>query len=185
MSTGVLNAYSTVVIVENVTWKSTNDPRLFKRAWEKQRVRKLESHGSHNAHEWRAILKRHKSRCAICDVFGKMTKDHIIPLSRGGTDFAYNLQPLCMPCNSRKFTRIDAGAQHSLFDRIGELRMPKEFGFTGASALPEPRSRKATIADLKRKRAAEVREKDAATCSNAIASTDLAPEPESGRRTAS
>jgi len=63
--------------------------------------------------------------------------------------------------------------------------MPKELGFRGASALPEPVSRKATIAELKRKRAAEVREKDVTTCSNATVSTDLAPEPESGRRTAS
>ncbi len=63
--------------------------------------------------------------------------------------------------------------------------MPKELGFRGASALPEPVSRKATIAELKRKRAAEVREKDVTTCSNATVSKDLAPEPESGRRTAS
>jgi len=47
-----------------------------------------------------------------------MTKDHIIPLSRGGTDFAYNLQPMCLGCNIRKATSIAAGTQHSLFDRI-------------------------------------------------------------------
>lgn len=69
----------------------------------------------------RSLLKSGKKadgKCAACGTKGKMTKDHIIPLSRGGTDFAYNLQPMCLGCNIRKATSIAAGTQHSLFDRI-------------------------------------------------------------------
>jgi len=35
-----------------------------------------------------------------------MTKDHIIPKSRGGKDILENLQTMCMPCNNKKGNKI-------------------------------------------------------------------------------
>jgi 5-methylcytosine-specific restriction endonuclease McrA len=79
-------------------------------------------------------------RCACCDIEGKyfslekhendkeskryhfnlyainngepmlMTKDHIIPKSKGGTDCLENLQPMCIKCNSRKADKLEQGA---------------------------------------------------------------------------
>lgn len=34
-----------------------------------------------------------------------LTKDHICPRSKGGTDELYNLQTMCQPCNQRKADR--------------------------------------------------------------------------------
>jgi 5-methylcytosine-specific restriction endonuclease McrA len=43
--------------------------------------------------------------CAACGATGPSTIDHIIPLSRGGTDSVGNLMPLCGRCNSSKGTK--------------------------------------------------------------------------------
>jgi hypothetical protein len=37
-----------------------------------------------------------------------MTKDHIVPHSRGGPDFDENYQPMCMPCNVKKGHRLES-----------------------------------------------------------------------------
>ena len=63
--------------------------------------------GSHTQAEWNAIRGLSGGRCQRCGAEGvKLTKDHIIPLSEGGSNSASNLQPLCGSCNSRKGSRI-------------------------------------------------------------------------------
>lgn len=39
--------------------------------------------------------------------FVMMTKDHILPRSKGGTDALENLQPMCKRCNGRKGNRTE------------------------------------------------------------------------------
>jgi len=51
----------------------------------------------------RNILKRDKHTCQYCgDTRGKMTVDHVIPKSYGGTDSWENLVCACDRCNNRK-----------------------------------------------------------------------------------
>jgi 5-methylcytosine-specific restriction endonuclease McrA len=67
--------------------------------------------GDHTDSEWREIVKAHGNHCLCCGIrygttpLDEMTKDHVVPLSKGGSNLASNLQPLCRPCNSRKGTR--------------------------------------------------------------------------------
>lgn len=63
--------------------------------------------GTHTQEEWMAVLAQHGYRCARCGSTGKMTKDHITPISKGGSDGIQNIRPLCAPCNAWKGNRMN------------------------------------------------------------------------------
>ena len=68
-------------------------------------ARQRNAEGSHIFTEWQDLKRARKYRCVICGKQRKLTKDHIIPLSEGGTDYITNIQPLCRNCNSQKWKR--------------------------------------------------------------------------------
>lgn len=63
-----------------------------------------------NLEEWIDILKQYKFRCAYCgkefNLFDRPTRDHIIPISRGGDNIKENIVPACQSCNSKKKNNI-------------------------------------------------------------------------------
>lgn len=60
--------------------------------------------GTHTENQWRRLLQFHDSRCVMCGAVAT-SKDHIVPLSRGGSDSIRNIQPACKRCNSAKGNR--------------------------------------------------------------------------------
>lgn len=53
--------------------------------------------------DWIRLLRRFDYRCAYCgERTEKLTRDHVVPLSRGGTHSIGNILPACWPCNSSK-----------------------------------------------------------------------------------
>jgi len=73
-----------------------------------KRARKAGNGGAHTLNEWRAKCSAFDERCAYCGVARKLTRDHDVPLSRGGTDDIANILPACMPCNRKKHTQTAA-----------------------------------------------------------------------------
>lgn len=92
-------------------WKTTRDPVLqqSKKRFRNMRykIRKMECEGTHSFGDWELLKKQYGFVCPCCgrkEPEIKLTEDHIIPLSRGGSDFIENIQPLCLSCNVRKHT---------------------------------------------------------------------------------
>ena len=89
-----------------------NDPEYRERGRERARrryLRKCSAEGSHTLAQFHRLCHRADNRCLCC---GKPftskdppTRDHILPLSRGGSDDISNIQPLCMFCNDSKGVR--------------------------------------------------------------------------------
>jgi 5-methylcytosine-specific restriction protein A len=102
-------------------WKRANPQRAYEMGVKENARRLRLKHaalGSHTAAEWKAIVAKQHGRCAECRLATKLEKDHIVPLSRGGSDMAVNLQGLCRSCNARKSNHLAAGTQISVFDRV-------------------------------------------------------------------
>jgi len=56
--------------------------------------------------EWRRLKHRHGGRCFYCKKKLKLTKDHVVPVTRGGLHTPGNILPACQPCNSSKSDRF-------------------------------------------------------------------------------
>jgi len=67
--------------------------------------RNRESEISYTTDDWLNALEFFDNRCAYCGNSGKMTKDHVVPLSKGGKLEFGNVVPCCQSCNSRKKDR--------------------------------------------------------------------------------
>lgn len=64
-----------------------------------------ENGGNFSAEEWFDLCDKYDNICLCCRQSKPLTVDHIIPLSKGGTNDISNIQPLCISCNSKKKTK--------------------------------------------------------------------------------
>lgn len=73
----------------------------------RRRARKKEAEGTYTKHDIQDLRIRQLA-CLCGDSFEKVsaTVDHVIPLSRGGSNWPTNLQLLCQPCNDSKGTKL-------------------------------------------------------------------------------
>lgn len=77
------------------------NPHLHRTKVHNRKARLRGAPGSHTAGEWLAVLELWDGRCAYCGAVAT-TKDHIIPVSQGGSNDIANIVPACQPCNSSK-----------------------------------------------------------------------------------
>lgn len=85
--------------------KTTEYHNFYKKQY---KHRKKGAEGSHTKKEWNNLKELYQFMCVCCknqEPEIEITEDHIIPLSRGGSNYIENIQPLCRPCNARKFNR--------------------------------------------------------------------------------
>lgn len=98
-------------------WRSRNPERRREnfRRWCKEHPDRIAHHkarwkarrrwasGSHTFEQWCRLLDDYLHRCAYCwSKPRRLTKDHNVPIRRGGSDSIDNILPACARCNSRK-----------------------------------------------------------------------------------
>lgn len=56
--------------------------------------------------DWKELLLKFGHQCAYCGSKARITKDHVIPISKGGVHEMNNLVPACSSCNSSKSNHL-------------------------------------------------------------------------------
>jgi 5-methylcytosine-specific restriction endonuclease McrA len=96
-----------LIRVSNPIWRANNPDKARakdRRAWNRRRA----ATGTYTEEQWLARLAFWGWRCYLCngDWFNlperDRTIDHVIPVSKGGTNWPANLRPACRSCNSKK-----------------------------------------------------------------------------------
>lgn len=62
--------------------------------------------GTFTRQQWTAMKARYGHLCLCCHQKLPLTRDHVVPIDKGGLHSEENIQPLCLRCNSAKGTKI-------------------------------------------------------------------------------
>lgn len=71
-------------------------------SWFTRAVRRKNAPGYHSRMDWEELRKTYDGKCAYCKVAPSTDRDHVVPLSKGGTNDISNILPACKSCNCRK-----------------------------------------------------------------------------------
>lgn len=125
----ILQGYSYCVICNKIfTPKRSNSYYCYSNSCQqeikkqRQRIkdfRKRSVFGHISEYELFTLFNRDK-KCVYCSSENKLTIDHILPISRGGTNEFHNLVLCCQSCNSKK-------SNNNVFDfcRINNISVPQ------------------------------------------------------------
>lgn len=72
--------------------------------------------------KWEQVIKEYGTMCVYCGIVEADTIDHVIPLSRGGTNELSNLRPACRECNMAKGNRLPTEMQEPAEAKKGKKR---------------------------------------------------------------
>ncbi len=92
------------VIIKN-KWRAKNK-ELTNFYTKNYSYRKKGAEGAHTFEEYAKKLDRLGGLCFYCRINRAGTKDHIIPLSKGGSNYIDNIVPSCVNCNSSKRDKL-------------------------------------------------------------------------------
>jgi 5-methylcytosine-specific restriction endonuclease McrA len=89
------------------------------------RAKYADVEGSYTTQEWIELKTKYDNRCLCCgrhesELDDPLQQDHVIPISKGGTNWITNIQPLCEKCNgmSGKGTKtIDYRSEMKLYGK--------------------------------------------------------------------
>jgi len=86
-------------------YKTTPNGKISQQvSYQKNRAKRFAAEGSYTVHEWIDLKERYDNRCLRChkhqfELDRVLEQDHIVPITKGGTNWITNIQPLCHDCN--------------------------------------------------------------------------------------
>lgn len=86
-------------------WKSDNADRVS--VWTNNRRAAVRSLGTIDPNAWVELCREYGNKCLKCGCINQLSMDHVVPISKGGTNTIDNVQPLCLPCNMKKGGRTE------------------------------------------------------------------------------
>lgn len=91
-------------------WNEANREMLRFRKAASQRRRRARSREGYaiTARDLRRLVDRAQGRCAYCCASFtevRLSIEHVVPLSRGGSDSVANIVAACLPCNQQKHAK--------------------------------------------------------------------------------
>jgi 5-methylcytosine-specific restriction endonuclease McrA len=82
-------------------WQKEN-PEKVKAIFSKHKTEKTQAGGYFTTEEWFTLCFAVGFKCLCCGEKKPLEADHVIPVSKGGTSWLWNIQPLCRSCNAKK-----------------------------------------------------------------------------------
>lgn len=68
----------------------------------KRSLRLLQNGGTFTLSEYKETLKIFDNSCAYCGSKENLSRDHVVPITKGGKSDVHNIIPACLSCNSSK-----------------------------------------------------------------------------------
>jgi 5-methylcytosine-specific restriction endonuclease McrA len=98
------------IIARSKKWAESN-PEKVRQAkannLRKRRAARHASRGNFTVEEFKELCESYGNKCLACgDTEAALEADHVVPLTKGGSDNISNIQPLCGSCNRKKFVNI-------------------------------------------------------------------------------
>lgn len=92
-------------------WKETHRTKVLADAvlaTRNRRARLRRAEGRHTHDDIRRLYQSQRAQCVLCDISLRQgyEVDHIVPVSRGGSNWPSNLQLLCRTCNRKKADKL-------------------------------------------------------------------------------
>ena len=98
------------VIARSKKWAESNPEKVRQAKTNNLRKRRAARHASREnftVREFKELCESYGNKCLACgDTEAVLEADHVVPLTRGGSDTISNIQPLCGSCNRKKFVTI-------------------------------------------------------------------------------